>query len=198
MVLVVFVSAPTCSPRSRFTSRAGRCTVLRPGIFRKTLSLATSRPSSNADEASGRLGIHKTSRGWLYNVSGFDAVLITLHSGKGILLGTDEPERLRSAIAAEDRQRPVRGRNGGASSRARRNGRHPPAARTKSDRNPVTPKAPRPSGMSRKVVATQDWEGSLQFQVQILDEFAVHVEPVLHVLHKAFRSRRGPGARCLS
>jgi len=70
-----------------------------PGTFRKTLALADIK---TAEVTRTRLldgwGIHKTSRGWLYNVSGFDAVLITLHSGKGILLGTDEPDRLRSAI----------------------------------------------------------------------------------------------------
>jgi len=70
-----------------------------PGIFRKTLSLADIR---TVEVTRTRLldgwGIHKTSRGWLYNVSGFDAVHITLYSGRGVLLGTDEPDRLRNAI----------------------------------------------------------------------------------------------------
>lgn len=43
-------------------------------------------------------GIHRTRRGWLYNVGGRDAVLITRTDGKGVLLGTDEPRRLKSAI----------------------------------------------------------------------------------------------------
>jgi hypothetical protein len=43
-------------------------------------------------------GIHLTPRGWLYNVSGFRAVAVRLKSGKQILLGTDEPEKLRAAI----------------------------------------------------------------------------------------------------
>jgi hypothetical protein len=43
-------------------------------------------------------GVHFTRNGWLYNVSGFDAVQITLKSGKTFLLGTDEPEQLRFAI----------------------------------------------------------------------------------------------------
>ena len=42
-------------------------------------------------------GVHFTRNGRLYNVSGFDAVQITLKSGKSFLLGTDEPEQLRSA-----------------------------------------------------------------------------------------------------
>lgn len=39
-------------------------------------------------------GIHYTSRGWLYNVSGYGAVAITLRNGKRFCLGTDEPEEL--------------------------------------------------------------------------------------------------------
>jgi hypothetical protein len=43
-------------------------------------------------------GIHHTSRGWLYNISGFHAVAVRLKNGKQFLLGTDEPERLQKAI----------------------------------------------------------------------------------------------------
>ena len=43
-------------------------------------------------------GIHLTPRGWLYNVSGFDAVAITLHDGKKLALGTDDPNGLATAI----------------------------------------------------------------------------------------------------
>jgi len=43
-------------------------------------------------------GIHLTTRGWLYNVSGFDAVALSLKSGKRFVLGTDEPEELVAAI----------------------------------------------------------------------------------------------------
>ena len=43
-------------------------------------------------------GIHRTRRGWLYNIAGMDAVLITRADGKRVLLGTDEPRRLRSAL----------------------------------------------------------------------------------------------------
>ena len=43
-------------------------------------------------------GIHLTLRGWLYNVSGFQAVAVKLKSGKGFLLGTDEPGKLQAAI----------------------------------------------------------------------------------------------------
>ena len=47
-------------------------------------------------------GIHLTLYGWLYNVSGLDAVAITLRNGRKFALGTDHPqglaEALRSAI----------------------------------------------------------------------------------------------------
>ncbi len=45
-------------------------------------------------------GIHHTPRGWLYTVSGWEAVEITLVSGKRLRLGTDEPHRLTQAILA--------------------------------------------------------------------------------------------------
>ena len=43
-------------------------------------------------------GIHLTPYGWLYNVSGFDAVAITLRDGKKLALGTDDPLGLVDAI----------------------------------------------------------------------------------------------------
>ena len=44
-------------------------------------------------------GIHMCQGGgWLYNVSGFDAVEITMISGKKNRIGTDEPEKLADAI----------------------------------------------------------------------------------------------------
>ena len=43
-------------------------------------------------------GIHLTPRGWLYNVSGFKAVAFKLKNGKQFVLGTDEPEKLHTAI----------------------------------------------------------------------------------------------------
>jgi hypothetical protein len=43
-------------------------------------------------------GIHVTPHGWLYNVSGWKAVEITLCHGDRFCLGTDEPENLLKAI----------------------------------------------------------------------------------------------------
>ena len=43
-------------------------------------------------------GIHRTPHGWLFNVSGFDAVEITLASGKRFQIGTDQPQTLEAVI----------------------------------------------------------------------------------------------------
>jgi len=43
-------------------------------------------------------GIHVTPCGWLYNVSGFDAVAITLRDGRKFALGTDDPHGLTAGI----------------------------------------------------------------------------------------------------
>jgi len=43
-------------------------------------------------------GIHLTPCGWLYSVSGFDAVAITLRDGRKFALGTDDPGGLVVAI----------------------------------------------------------------------------------------------------
>ena len=43
-------------------------------------------------------GIHLTPYGWLYNVSGWDAVAITLRNGRRVSFGTDRPDDLCAAI----------------------------------------------------------------------------------------------------
>ena len=43
-------------------------------------------------------GIRLTSHGWLYNVSGLDAVEILMHNGKQYRIGTDQPNELHNAI----------------------------------------------------------------------------------------------------
>ena len=45
-------------------------------------------------------GIHLTPYGWLYNVSGFDAVAITLRDCRKFTLGTNDPHGLTTAIRA--------------------------------------------------------------------------------------------------
>ena len=45
-------------------------------------------------------GIHLTPRGWLYNVSGREAVEIDLRNGRRLRVGSDEPEALCAALSA--------------------------------------------------------------------------------------------------
>jgi hypothetical protein len=45
-------------------------------------------------------GIHLTPYGWLYNVAGWGAVVITLRNGRKFSLGTDDPHGLAAAIRA--------------------------------------------------------------------------------------------------
>lgn len=70
-----------------------------PGWIRKTIELSTiadCRPGKSAWY--NGWGIHLTNKGWLYNVSGWEVVEITLKNGHKIFLGTDEPETLTQAI----------------------------------------------------------------------------------------------------
>lgn len=43
-------------------------------------------------------GIHRTPRGWLFNVAGLDAIELSFRDGRTVRIGTDEPERLTQAI----------------------------------------------------------------------------------------------------
>lgn len=50
-------------------------------------------------------GVRMTPHGWMWNVSGFDAVELTHRDGSRFRIGSDEPERLRDAIqSAIDQQ----------------------------------------------------------------------------------------------
>ncbi len=70
-----------------------------PGLIHKQLPLSEIRGVAVVrTRLAWGWGIHFTPRGWLYNVSGFQAVSVTLKSGRNVLLGTDEPEQLETAI----------------------------------------------------------------------------------------------------
>ena len=43
-------------------------------------------------------GIRLTQHGWMWNISGLDAVELTYHNGKKFRIGTDEPEALLEAL----------------------------------------------------------------------------------------------------
>lgn len=71
------------------------------GLYRKTIALAS---VVRTDIVRTRLrwgwGIHWTSAGWLYNVAGRHAVRLELAAERPVMIGTDEPERLKAAIDA--------------------------------------------------------------------------------------------------
>lgn len=70
-----------------------------PGLVRKRVPLADIVTVETVRTTIWQgWGIHWTTRGWLYNVSGFDAVRVHLKTGKAILVGTDEPQALAGAI----------------------------------------------------------------------------------------------------
>jgi drug/metabolite transporter superfamily protein YnfA len=72
-----------------------------PGIISKKVALSSILGAeATATKVIEGWGIHLTGRGWLYNVSGFGAVLVTQKDGKRFLIGSDEPERLAEAINA--------------------------------------------------------------------------------------------------
>ena len=75
------------------------CASFGPGIIRKKVQLAE---IVRCDPIRIRWwygwGIHLTPYGWLYNVSGFNAVAITLRDGRKIAFGTDDPRGLVDAI----------------------------------------------------------------------------------------------------
>ena len=48
-------------------------------------------------------GIRKISRGWMYNVSGLDAIELELASGKVFRIGTDDPEGPVAALTQKVR-----------------------------------------------------------------------------------------------
>ncbi len=70
-----------------------------PGLVRKTIPVAEIRA---AVPVRNRWwygwGIHRTPRGWLYNVSGMEAVELELATGRHLRIGTDDPEALAGAI----------------------------------------------------------------------------------------------------
>jgi len=81
------------------------CASFGPGVIRKRVRLAE---IVGCDPIRIRWwygwGIHLTPCGWLYNVSGFDAVAIRLHDGRRFALGTDDPQGLVDAIRSSTRK----------------------------------------------------------------------------------------------
>jgi hypothetical protein len=78
------------------------------GLIRRSVPLADVR---RAEVIRTRVwwgyGVHWTPSGWLYNVAGRDAVRLELHGGRAVMIGTDEPDALKSAIDAALRALPA-------------------------------------------------------------------------------------------
>ena len=70
-----------------------------PGFWRKRIALSDVAAATPTQSSWWEgWGIRFTPRGMLYNVSGTNAVEITLRSGKRFRIGTDEPEALVQAL----------------------------------------------------------------------------------------------------
>ena len=80
-----------------------------PGLLRKQVALAEIRSATPVrTHLLEGWGIHWGRRyGWLYNVSGFAAVAVTLHNGKRFALGTDEPQALAGQLAEVIQRNPA-------------------------------------------------------------------------------------------
>jgi len=75
------------------------CASFGPGIIRKRVPLADIvRCEPIRIRWWYGWGIHVTPCGWLYNVSGFDAVAITLRDSRKFALGTDDPHGLTAGV----------------------------------------------------------------------------------------------------
>ena len=87
------------------------CASFGPGFIGKSVRLAD---IAGCERSAFRWwygwGIHVTPYGWLYNVSGFDAVAITLRNGRKFALGTDDPDGLVDAIKRSTSTRILTGR----------------------------------------------------------------------------------------
>lgn len=70
-----------------------------PGLIRKQYPLSeVTRAEAVRNRWYYGWGIRYTPHGWLFNVSGLDAVAVTLSSGKKFRIGTDQPHELERAI----------------------------------------------------------------------------------------------------
>ena len=69
------------------------------GLIRKTIPLDRVAECEKVRNAIWHgWGVRYIGRGWLYNVSGLDAVEVRFHDGKRTRIGTDDPDGLLQAI----------------------------------------------------------------------------------------------------
>jgi hypothetical protein len=80
------------------TEREIRCRFA-AGPVRKTIPLAQVRAARAVRNPWWYgWGVRLTPRGWMYNISGLDAVEVELRDGRRFRIGTDEPQALARAI----------------------------------------------------------------------------------------------------
>jgi hypothetical protein len=98
-VLLVFHSLMVQVNRNEISLRFGI------GIVKKSFSSAEIK---TVEQVRNRWfygwGIKLTPEGWLYSVSGLDAVQIVMQDGRKTRIGTDEPEKLLAAIESVIRE----------------------------------------------------------------------------------------------
>jgi hypothetical protein len=82
------------------------------GLIRKTFPLAAIRRASAVrNEWYYGWGIRMLPKGWLYNVSGLDAIELEMINGRIDRIGTDQPAELLAAIEEARRRRLGTGRS---------------------------------------------------------------------------------------
>lgn len=98
VLTLVMTSALLTSLTVRVTSDRV-CWHFGPGVLRFSLPLAeiTSVAATRTPLWAG-IGIHWIFTGWVYNVSGRDAVQLMKRDGSKVWIGTDEPDALAAAI----------------------------------------------------------------------------------------------------
>lgn len=100
VLLVLLLTAVICSSLTVTVDEHVLRVRFGPGPIRRTIALrdiAAAQPVKNPWWAG--YGIHMTPNGWLWNVSGPDAVELTLSDGRRFVVGTDDPAGLTEALA---------------------------------------------------------------------------------------------------
>ena len=100
MVSIILLAALVLFYKLRITIEGKTlCASFGPGIIRKRVELAQ---IVGCEPIHIRwwygCGVHLTPCGWLYNVSGFDAVAIALRDGKKFAFGTNDSDGLTAGI----------------------------------------------------------------------------------------------------
>jgi len=104
VMLVLALAAVICSSLTVTVNERALRLRFGPGPIRRTIELkdiAAAQPVKNPWWYG--YGIHLTPKGWLWNVSGPDAVELTLSDGRRFVVGTDDPAGLTDALARATR-----------------------------------------------------------------------------------------------